>query len=689
MKKIFKMSIYIIIASIIFITNLSIYTFTNNTSNTVTNPTISYARIDTDGNLTIHIKNMKTKPEILINDKKVNAKAVGQYTFEVVDKSLINTTAKITLKFSKDYIISKSFYLSAGKEFNYEVSINDIENIQNAYTDGKYVYMYGKDGSYYKSLRLGLNDKDNTTCVGSLSRYEVEDMLNYKYNLYLEKVYKGDNTDFVFINGIMYTIFSFDLGSGKKSVLAYFNEKTAEPPEWKKLTNLPNDCNVSMPTLAVYNGNLYVIGGYNERTNTISKSVYEYNLKTKKWTKKDNLPGVRFAATANQVEDKLVLSFGGKSDGNVPCNLIYDGKSWKKSKASIDVKTSTGKINGKKYYKPSVGIVSGGLIYSGLNAEKIGNTFYYDIVTDTFKSSGYKANENTIGVAVGNKYYIIDKNSKNYNFSVKSIPVKSGLSKLTVRYPSTGIKAWVNGNLDNRKKSNDYTINTYYYMPGDEVGFKLSDIPGYYYSHFKVDGKEVNGYLYNGAISTNKEIKVTKAATDGIIKLNKYYSELSMFNTLQLKATFSNKNCTPMKWETSDTNCVIVTSDGLVTPTWKSLDCGATIKGTTTINGRNLYAQSKIKIIEPFMNDVNTICKRTSITLNWYPLKGADGYKVYKYDRKTDTSTLYKTITTSTITISGLKPSTDYYFLVGAYKKFDKYHTFNTIETYVPCKTTK
>ena len=648
-------------------------------SATNVNPTIAYARIDTNGILIIHIKNMKTKPEIFINDKKVNAKAVGQYTFEVVDKTLINTTAKITLKFSKSNIVSKNFYLSAGKSFNTEKNLNidknqsTNSNIKKVFTDGKNAYIYlNEDRMLY---RYNMKSGECEFLFKGPDWRDIGRLLNY--DGYTEKQYKSAKTipsDFVVINGVIYTIFTFDFAGEKRYAMASLDTKIEYYPNisWTRIFNFPKECKLSMTTLGVYKGKIYVIGGYDENKNTISKNVYEYNIETKKWTKKDNLPGVRFAATANQVGDKLVLSFGGKSDGKVPCNLIYDGKTWKKSKASINVKTSTGTINGKKYYKPSVGLVSGGLIYSGINAEKLGNTFFYDIATDSYKKSGYKIDNinKSIGVAIGNKYYTFYKEQKEATISVKSIPVKLGFSKLIVRYPTTGIKASVNSDLQSKTDKNGNSYNTYYYLPGDIVNFKLSYMPGYYYNHFKVDDKEIEGYIYKGNIGAKKEIKVTIDKTENVVKINKKVANVSCFSTFQLKATYYNENITPMKWNTKDTNVIKVSSSGKVVPYLSDYEESAIVTGSSKLNGRDIKVNTRINVILPEIAYVK-ITKKTknSITLWWPKLEGADGYQVNTFRERGHVYKDYERINNNTYTITNIDTTEGYYIGVRAYKK--------------------
>ena len=633
-------------------------------------PTVGSAKIDNNGKLTINTNNITNDTEILINNKKVELTKIGDNKFEIVDKSLKNKTVTISLKYD-DNSISSEFYLAVGKELNYEDDIFDIKYMDNLFTDGKniyvyenqtiYKYIYGvKDGFDFEYFDVGLDECTN-------------DLLKGKDEVLEQILGIEDTSDFVVINDRIYTIVTFDSLVGKEYILAYYDMKSKDSV-WNKLVELPEDCKLDMVTLGVYNGNLYIMGGYNEDEDMISKKMYEYNLKTKKWTKKANLPEERFGAKANQVGNKLILSFGGKSDGKVPCNLIFDGKTWKKSTASIDVKIYTGLVYDKKYYKPSAGIIAGGLIYSGINAEKYGNVFYYDIASDTFKGSGYMVenSECTMGVAVGDKYYLFDRNPEKNKLVLKSLPVKSGLAKLSVRYPSTGIRAWVNGNLYSKRKSDSVVYNTYYYMPGDIVGVKLTDIPGYYYNHFKVDGKEIDGYKYNDVMNADREIRITKAETANLIKIDKTSATITSFSAVKLNATSTDKNLPAIKWKSSDTKYAIVSSTGLVTPKWAGNGKTVTITATQTVNGRNVSVECKVKINTPTIQNLRaTKATNSSISLIWDSVAGAEGYEIYQYNTKTKKYELFKIQKGNSVTISGLNASTMYNFRILAYKTKD------------------
>ena len=60
---------------------------------------------------------------------------------------------------------------------------------------------------------------------------------------------------------------------------------------------------------------------------------------------------------------------------------------------------------------------------------------------------------------------------------------------------------------------------------------------------------------------------------------------------------------------------------------------------------------------------------KTSVTLKWNKVTGADGYRVYKYNSSTKKYEVIKTVTKTSLKISKLKSGTTYKFKVRAYKK--------------------
>jgi hypothetical protein len=115
-------------------------------------------------------------------------------------------------------------------------------------------------------------------------------------------------------------------------------------------------------TMAAYNGKLYFIGGYsyNNGSKGITKKVWIYDPKTKKWSAGKELPEGRAGGKAIQSGKNLIYTMGYSEDNagkgvdvqKYPANLIFDGNSWKKSSVeesdSVEPYVIDGSVTSKK-----------------------------------------------------------------------------------------------------------------------------------------------------------------------------------------------------------------------------------------------------------------------------------------------------------------------------------------------------
>jgi hypothetical protein len=74
----------------------------------------------------------------------------------------------------------------------------------------------------------------------------------------------------------------------------------------------PIPINTADPTAAVYNGKLYVFGGYQNTATDVLGITYEYNPATDTWTKKANMPTPRWGEVAVTYNDQIYV-FGGQT----------------------------------------------------------------------------------------------------------------------------------------------------------------------------------------------------------------------------------------------------------------------------------------------------------------------------------------------------------------------------------------
>lgn len=212
-------------------------------------------------------------------------------------------------------------------------------------------------------------------------------------------------------------------GFSKEAALVTFNKNSMQ---WEKVTDLPDDYTdlnkmtglyaYAEPTLASYNGKLYLLGGFDESKEVATNSVYDTN--TKKWSKGISMPEGRFASKALQTGNKLVVTLGGNGTEQCPANLIFDGKTWTVSKAQLSL------FDMEKYYygtyaeksltyaEGETGVSAEGIVYTDCKADGLGDTFVYDVKNDKYVTMGCSVeevgkNRMISASALGDKLYIV------------------------------------------------------------------------------------------------------------------------------------------------------------------------------------------------------------------------------------------------------------------------------------------
>ena len=154
-----------------------------------------------------------------------------------------------------------------------------------------------------------------------------------------------------------------------------------------------------------YNGEILFIGGYDKPAKGFTDEVIAYNPAAKKYRILASLPEGRAGGLAVQSGNRLVYAYGVSADDAaasdeviVPELLVYDGKSWKKSEAELQLIKEyetdyvEEKLYGKKRYnviKASIGIAKNGIVLIGAPFKVYGDTVLYNISKDEFRDSGY------------------------------------------------------------------------------------------------------------------------------------------------------------------------------------------------------------------------------------------------------------------------------------------------------------
>ena len=413
-------------------------------------------------------------------------------------------------------------------------------------------------------------------------------------------------------------------------------EKVADLPDaYKNMDELNSFYAYTMSTLTSYNNKLYLLGGLNENSKEVVKDVYSYDFETGNWNKEASMPEGRFASKAVQTGDKLVVTLGGDGTENCPVNLIYDGKSWTKSNATLSL-TETNKVSHYitedeqfTYYTGEVSFVKDGLIYVDAQADKLGDVFTYQLKEDRYEPIGYSVEglgNRKIGIVpLGSKLYILtgididaelsETPGDEFNTLIYTMDIQSG--KYDV-YESE----YANGG---------FIFGVGSYLPGTEVVLTAEPWENYYLKSFTVDGQKIP--VYEGIASTvisnilaNVEVKAEFGAYVSELVLNTDKMELlpgkkQKLNVTVLPAEAENKSLT---FKSSNTKVATVDSQGNITANKKAAGKSAvitvyakdrnTVVATCTVNVKKIVKVKKIKLSTK--NNVKKIKAGKSIVIN-------------------------------------------------------------------------
>lgn len=405
------------------------------------------------------------------------------------------------------------------------------------------------------------------------------------YEDYSADYYEEDEEDYYYETGAgaafssQYKLMCFDLNTGKITSLGNLPSDVKRTEDW---------------TLASYNGKIYLIGGYDYSTKSISKKVKIYNPDTKKWSNGPLLPEGRAGGRAVQTGNSLVytMGYGANQTGvelkeqKCPVNLTLTGSTWKKSAKQLEpyyVDLITTK-NGNKYYwyDASVGICSYGLLYAGMPVAGLGDTFMYNPAYDKYTSSKYNFTEYIggdffVGVAVGSTLYGYSFwDEYGYKAAINSGLVKVSAPKYKWGYISGANKSW---------------------MPGKKITLTAKANKGHYVRSFYVDGKKVSGKVKTVRLTKNQKATAVFGKYVTKISLNKTSMSLKAGKNSRLKVKVYPTSATNkgVIYKTSNKRYATVSSQGLITA--KRAGIGKTVTITVKAkDGSGRYAKCKVKI---------------------------------------------------------------------------------------------
>lgn len=359
----------------------------------------------------------------------------------------------------------------------------------------------------------------------------------------------------------------------------------------------------SSPSVGVYNGEIWLVGGLDLAAGkvTTSKNTYIFTPSSKKWRKGPALPTGRYASRVLQTGASLTVSLGYEklsADNMVPATLIYNGSKFisvpmKSLGLYSDVQLKRqGSFRDKEFtvykYPGTVGICKDGLVFAGLPLEGMADTFTLNVKTGKFASIGYSlggisSSNQFLGASLDSRFYLIsleevfdfstgmddaydkyddeseEEPRKNYQYKVLDIPISSGMLKVTG-------KAGKGGRVSGTGK----------YMPGSTVTLQAVPSKNYVVKSFKVNGK-ASGKKKTFTITADTTAEASFGIAVKSIKLNTAGAYLIPGKSLSLKASVAPANAwnKKLKWTSSNTKYATVNASGKVTA--KSAGVGKTV----------------------------------------------------------------------------------------------------------------
>ena len=208
-------------------------------------------------------------------------------------------------------------------------------------------------------------------------------------------VYLGNKIYFTALNEI-YSSFS-EVVIGYDSAFGYLDLSTGKTI---LLCEFPNSTSLG-DSLAVYNGAIYLIGGYDIQSNAFSDAVYKYNTSSKSFELTEyTLPEGRAFTNFVQYKDKLFGVYGALENGEMPSVVLFDGTAFTYSAQKLEsddfFEYSFETENTIKVYSGSVGYGTSGVYCNGAYIYGIGDTYYYTMSKDKLSGSKYSFS-NSIG----------------------------------------------------------------------------------------------------------------------------------------------------------------------------------------------------------------------------------------------------------------------------------------------------
>ena len=487
--------------------------------------------------------------KITVNDKEIKNYTATKNQITINDNSYLGGECKLKI-YSKDGYGCYSNIFLKGTRYSDNV-LMDSETIYSydLISDGKYLYNTDDNNNI---VRYSINKKGvlgiNKTCS------YTKTVIDHFKDITNDSSYMIESSSPVYYNGKIYLAITYFL-TPELSNSFYMKENallTFDVSTCKYSIKDIDGVDLSNQTIAFYNKEMYLIGGYDYSTDSLSDAVYKYS--NSKWQKVSSLSEKRAMGKCLQYGNKLVYTMGINEGGTCPNNLIFDGTKWTKSNKNLGINKYTPyEINNKmlSYYSCGVDFVENGILYTGELFDNKGDTVLYNPSNDTFTVMNNYFHIDSVngirGAVVGSKYYgkgYVEGKAHTFSFNVK-----------------TGMK-----NVAVTSKYGKVTGGGYY-MPNTVATISATPNKNYKVKSMVINGKTYKKTKVQFTVTKDTKVTVNYIAYVTKVKLNRTSLKLNKGKSYQLKATVTPTNATNKKltWSSNRKSVATVNSKGKVT----------------------------------------------------------------------------------------------------------------------------
>lgn len=532
----------------------------------------------------------------------------------------VNKTATITLTkenkpedASDDDVLLFTRFFAMGQPFEYGWFANGSLTDGNVVSDGNTLYHVDYKGIVSTGVPTEVDGMKSLTWESGYMGF-MPYIFGDEYVLCVEgSVTKL--TDAVYGDGKLWTVAKLDVGYSECTAVLSYDSMNG----WMKVAEVPEELmNVEGYSIAYYNGEVYLLGGYNASENVWSDTVYQYvpvedsweedfedmeidgegiededmveeEEAVSPWNEAGKLPANRVYAKTLQVNDKLVVTLGGSDNDNQFNNLIFDGETWTVGESAVDINTNvntyTFGATDVNVADAQIGVIDGGIVYTDSFAEGLGDTYLYDVASDSYTASDYMLDSATLSAYYDHMYATTVQNDLYVIFGFEETLIEDWMAAKNLTVTEEYDDEIILGNLidvftmpvdtgfvqlvDASEEGVTLT-NAGYRIPGDTIPLMFATEKDYYIKSVAVNGEELESF--DGTFSYTLPLTADSEVIEVVGKAGAYVTEIALPETqeiapgesVQLKAEIlptkaENKE---LVWFSEDEDMVFVDEEG-------------------------------------------------------------------------------------------------------------------------------